>query len=67
MFHKGNIIVAILILVNIGVVNCATTDRNNDTIMQRNCDVVRPFFQMENITLDTSDKTYGKHILMGPS
>lgn len=50
--------VAIIVSVFLCAVNCATTARNNDS--EQNCELVRPFFEMKNISL-TTDNTYGKY------
>lgn len=52
-----------VLVVFVCVVNCAKLDRNNNDT-ERNCDLVRPFFEMNNITLQTTDKTYGKYFLI---
>lgn len=65
-FHKMSryglfLLVAGSVSVLLSVVNCAATDRNDDS--EGNCDLVKPFFDMRNITLPTADNTNGKYFI----
>lgn len=60
MSRNGVKVVALLVSVFCAV-NCATTERNVDNA--QNCELVKSFFETRNISVQTTNNTYGKYLI----